>query len=247
VLLTFLKKCTHAASSFLLPQRCAVCRSRIEEGGGVCPTCWGQLTFLAGPSCIQCAHPFDVGDPAQELQCARCLVDPPFYDYTRSALLYEGAAKELILRFKHADAMHLAPTLAQWMAKAAGPLLEEGAILAPVPLHWTRLMKRKYNQAALLAREMARQHPHLIFWPELLKRKRATPPQGFKNKSERADNVHGAFTMNTALPRDLSNKVILLVDDVYTSGSTVNECARILKKAGIKAVYVLTIARVARL
>ena len=185
MLLAFLKKCTLGISNFLLPQRCVLCRVRIEEGGRVCPTCWGQLTFLAGSGCIRCGHPFEVGDPAQELQCAKCLVDPPFYEYTRSALLYEGAAKEMVLRFKHADAIHLAPTLAQWMAKAAGSLLEEGAILVPVPLHWMRLMKRKYNQAALLAREMARQHPQLTFSPELLKRKRSTPSQGFMNKSER--------------------------------------------------------------
>lgn len=214
----------------------------------MCAACWSHLTFLGGPSCPVCAYPFPI-DLQQESEnpiCGGCLKAPPPFDLGRAPLLYDMASKDLILRFKHGDALHLTPAFAKWMLRSGEDILTKTDYIAPVPLHWTRLLKRNYNQAALLASSIARQKS-IPFLPTLLTRIRATPPQGKLGTAERFQNVRHAFGLNKKYSNLINKKVITLVDDVYTSGATLKECANILKKEGAATVYILTLARVAPL
>lgn len=180
------------------------------------------------------------------LTCAGCLQKPPPFAQAKSALAYDDASKKLILRFKHGDAQHMAPTFATWLYRVGKEMLDQSDYVVPVPLHWTRLMKRQYNQAALLcnALQPLSQTPVLL---EGLKRTARTQSQGFLTKEQRTLNVAGKFVVPTKNILQVNKKVITLVDDVYTSGATVKACVKALKKAGAKKVYVLTLARVARL
>lgn len=247
-----LKKFWRQSLTFLLPARCVSCRCPVEEQGesglGLCPTCWAQVTFLGSACCDRCGIPFEVA-PAlgdTELTCGACLKSPPPFAQAKSAVLYEEVSKKLILRFKHGDAQHLAPFLAKWMLRAGKDFLAESDFLVPVPLHWTRLVKRRYNQAALLSHSLTR----LSGVPTLsegLKRTKRTPSQGRLTRDQRRLNVSGKFVASTKNLAFINKKVITLIDDVYTSGATVKECAQVLEKAGAKRVNVLTVARVARL
>jgi ComF family protein len=149
------------------------------------------------------------------------------------------------MRFKHGDATHLAPLFVRWMAQAGQTLITESEVLLPVPLHWRRLLKRGYNQAALLAQGLSRQY-HKVYLPHLLKRKRYTPSQGTKTVLQRLENVAGAFHIPSFKRKFIEGKKVLLIDDVYTSGATINECVKVLNHARVNGVNVLTLARVVR-
>ena len=158
-------------------------------------------------------------------------------------MLYDDASKRLILGFKHGDRTHLAATLAQWMHRAGQEFWDEADCLIPVPLHRWRLFKRRYNQATLLAHGLK----HLTgkpVWVDGLLRQRATPTQGHRNRKERQTNVKGAFVMNRHYGEHVQDKSIILIDDVLTTGATLNECSQTLLDAGAKDVKVLTLARV---
>lgn len=236
-----LKRFFQKSFEFLLPARCLVCQDILEGEPGLCGACWLSVDFISDPQCILCGVPFAI-NISSDLKCLSCLESPPLFKKARASLLYEGTQKELILRFKHADATHMAPVFARWMSRVGADFLPQCQGIIPVPLHWSRLLKRRYNQAALLAQGISR-HQGLPYWPTLLKRKRRTENQGQKTRAQREQNIKGAFSVNPAYP-DLTAKTICLVDDVLTSGSTVNECVRVLKKAGVKDVFVLTLARV---
>ena len=154
-----------------------------------------------------------------------------------------SASKRLVLSFKHADRTHPAPALAQWMQRAGADFWQAADFIAPVPLHRWRLFKRRYNQAALLTHELSHiaQKPALV---DLLHRKRATPIQGHFNRKQRQENVKGAFRLNAKHRKQIKDKTIILIDDVLTTGATVNECSRVLLRAGAKQLNVLTLARV---
>jgi ComF family protein len=160
-------------------------------------------------------------------------------------LRYDEASKELILRFKHADRTGSAPAFAAWLQRAGAELLAEADVLAPVPLHWSRLLARRYNQAALLARELAR----LTGKPaiqDLLVRRRRTPSQGGLGAAGRERNVSGAFHVHPRHAARIKGQRVLLIDDVLTTGATVSACSRTLRRGGATAVDVLTLARVVR-
>tara|TARA_R110002095_G_scaffold202080_1_gene183326 strand:- start:946 stop:1695 length:750 start_codon:yes stop_codon:yes gene_type:complete len=238
---------------FLLPARCLMCREVIEEEGHICASCWGELTFLSGARCNRCGIPFDIIDlengsdeNSDSLTCPSCFKDPPPFHCALSSLLYDDKSKDLILRFKHGDATHMAPAFGQWLAKAGKDILERTDYLVPVPLHWKRLLKRQYNQAALLvnALEKTCAIPALL---EGLERTAHTPTQGYLTKAERHQNVSGKFVVPSKNIDFVNKKVITIIDDVYTSGATVKACAAALKKAGADEINVLTLARVARL
>jgi ComF family protein len=156
---------------------------------------------------------------------------------------YDDSSRQLVLALKHGDRLHLAPTLAQWMRRAGAELLAGADLLVPVPLHWTRLFARRYNQAAVLALAMAKS-AGLAVSADCLIRHRRTPSQGRKNALARRRNVAGAFALRRA--GEVRGKNILLIDDVLTTGATVEECARVLKRAGAARVDVLALARAVR-
>ncbi|NCP61932.1 MAG: ComF family protein [Alphaproteobacteria bacterium] len=238
---------------FLLPARCLVCRDVIEEQGHICASCWGDLTFLSDAKCDRCGIPFEVidlktqdGAGENALTCPSCLKDPPPFHRSVSSLLYDDKSKDLILRFKHGDATHMAPAFGQWLAKAGKDILERTDYLVPVPLHWKRLLKRQYNQAALLVNELEKvcRVPALL---EGLERTSHTPTQGYLTKEERHTNVSGKFVVPSKNKNIVNKKVITIVDDVYTSGATAKACAEALQQEGVSEINILTLARVARL
>lgn len=178
--------------------------------------------------------------------CAECLAFPKPYERARAVFSYENPCRQMILAFKHGDQTHLAPSFATWLKTGGAEFLGEADALVPVPLHWLRLLKRRYNQAALLGRELGKKSgiPH---WPDVLKRVRNTPSQGHKGVGNRRKNVSGVFVLAPSWREKTPGKRLVLIDDVLTTGATVEECARVLIQEGKAArVDVLTIARVLR-
>ncbi len=226
----------------VLPPRCGGCGEPVDETPGLCAKCWSHLTFLTRPFCEQCGFPFEL-DIEGDLLCGPCLGAPPLYTKLRSVFCYEEKSKDLILRFKHGDATYLAPLLVTWMARASEEFLQKADMILPVPLHWTRLMKRGYNQAALLARGLSKK-TGVPYAPDLLKRVRQTVSQGHLSPVARRKNVSQAFCVKDSRRKNLAEKNVLLVDDVFTSGATITECVKALKKSGVKDIFVLTLARV---
>lgn len=224
----------------LFPPVCIKCGQQVVQHQALCADCWKTLHFITAPLCACCGLPFDL--PVEEgTLCASCLADRPVPEKIRSAVVYDEASKGIILRLKHGDAPDLALSLAPWLVRAGQGLLDYADVLAPVPLHRWRLLRRHYNQSALLAREVARQSG-VPLAPELLLRTRATDPQGHKNRKDRHQNVKDAFVPNPDY--DIAGKKIVLIDDVMTSGATLDACAKALLDGGAAGVGALTLARV---
>lgn len=177
--------------------------------------------------------------------CAACVaVDPP-YERARAAIAYDDGSRGLILGFKHGDRLDAVPAFAPWMARAGRELLAEADLLVPVPLHWTRLFVRRYNQASVLAQAVGRLAGRPVA-PDLLVRRRRTRSLGTFGPRQRAETVRGAFAVAPRWRASVPGARIVLVDDVLTTGATVGACIRALNKAGASAVDVLTLARVVR-
>lgn len=228
----------------LLPPLCLSCGSEVAEPGSLCPQCWSAMVFLGDPACACCGLPFEL-DPGDGVICGQCARRTPRYARARAVLRYDDASKALILRLKHADRLEGVEAFARWMARAGGAMLAEADLLVAVPLHRWRLFARRYNQAALLANAIGRMSKVAVE-PGMLVRTRRTPPQGHLGHDARARNVAGAFKVAERLRPRLEGRRIVLVDDVMTSGATVDECARVLLKAGAVSVDVLTLGRVVR-
>jgi len=208
--------------------------------GGFSADAWSRIRFLDGPVCDGCGVPFDY-DPGD--RCAACLAKPRAFDAARAACLYDETSRDPILKLKHADRLDLAPMFARWLSRTARVLIEEADAIAPVPLHPWRLLRRRYNQAAEIARPLAALTgtPYL---PDALVRRRATETQGGKSGSGRKRNVAGAFEVPARQASRVAGLRILLVDDVLTTGATAEGCARALKAAGAARVDLAVVARV---
>jgi ComF family protein len=204
---------------------------------------------LSSPLCACCGSPFEFdplgGADTASLLCGACLRAPPLFARARAVFRYDDASRGLILAFKHADRLHGAPAYGEWLARAGAELLSSATYVAPVPLHWTRLAWRRYNQAALLAEAAARVAGRTVI-PDLLVRARRTPQQGDLGAAARRRNVRRAFRVNDRHRDKLRDQRIVLVDDVFTTGATVEECTRALLDVGAAAVDILTLARVVR-
>ncbi len=227
---------------FLLPPRCPVSGKFVETQGALSPQSWTSLTFITDPACLRCGVPmeFDLGMPTT---CTPCQEKEPVYTQARAALVYNDASRDLALKFKHGDRTDALVSFVPWMERVGKELLQKADLVVPVPLHRRRLLARRYNQSALIAQALS-QKSGVPCAMQLLVRKRATPPQGHLHIKEREKNVAKAFLVNPDAQADIKGKNILLIDDVLTTGATVNECARVLLKEGAKEVNVLTLARV---
>lgn len=201
---------------------------------------WSRIRFLDGPVCDGCGVPFEF-DPGA--RCAACLAKPRAFDAARAACLYDETSRDPILQLKHADRVDLAPMLARWLSRAARELIEEADAIAPVPLHPLRLLHRRYNQAAEIARPLSVMTgtPYL---PDALVRRRDTATQAGKSGSGRKRNVAAAFEVPAGRWKQVEGLRILLVDDVLTTGATAEGCARALKAAGAARVDLAVVARV---
>ena len=209
---------------------------------GLSAEAWARIHFLDGPVCDGCGAPFDF-DPGPGIRCPACTARPRAFDAARAACVYDEASRGPILKLKHADRTDLAPMFARWLSRAAADLLAEADAIAPVPLHRLRLLRRRYNQSAEVARALAKLSgaPYLA---DALVRRRATESQAGKSGASRRRNLAGAIHVPDRRRARVEGRRILLVDDVMTTGATLEGCARALKAAGAARVDVAVIARV---
>ncbi len=226
----------------LLPPRCPACREIVDNAGRFCLKCWTGLTFLTDPVCAGCGAPFEI-DHGPGARCGACLETPPRFAAARAALAYDGSARTVLLGFKHGDRQHLVDIMAPQLVRAGRDWFGPDTILVPVPLHRWRLWKRGFNQAALLARAVSRRTGTPLVVDALARVKPTRSSQGMGRRA-RANNVRGAFRV--AQPAAIKAKEIILIDDVLTTGATVEACTRMLLRGGATRVRVLTWARVVR-
>ena len=225
----------------VLPPRCLACGETVGEPHSLCGRCWSSITFFGPPWCAACGLPFPhpMGDGAV---CADCARGRASWDRARAVMRYDKYSRRLVLALKY-DRTDLANALGRWMRQAGGEVLAGADLVVPVPLHWTRLLSRRYNQAGLLAHAIcAAGGPPVA--PDWLIRRRRTPSQGRLGPLARARNVRGAFVLRAGC--DVRGKRVVIVDDVLTTGATVEECARVLRRGGAVFVAVLTLARALR-
>jgi ComF family protein len=236
-----LLKAGRAAQDLVLPHHAFDAGSRAASPG-LTAAGWSKIAFLDSPVCDGCGLPFEY-DFGQGVRCPACEARPKAFSRARAACLYDEHSRDLILQFKHADRLDLARLFSLWLGRAAADLIEQADAVTPVPMHPLRLIRRRYNQAAEIARPLARR-AGLAYWPGALKRRRAGESQAGKSGSGRRRNVQGAYACAAGWEKRIEGKRILLVDDVMTTGATAEACAKALTRAGAAAVYVAVIARV---
>jgi len=231
-----------AVLNLVFPPLCLHCRAQVAQPG-FCAECWSAIAFLDGPGCSCCGLPFPVALEGENV-CAACLVKPPAFDTARAILAYDDKSRGAILALKHADRLDLVPGFARWLSRVGRGALENSDLVIPVPLHPSRLWRRRYNQAAELARRLARDW-NLAYAPAALLRSRATQSQGaMPSAKARRRNVLKAFQVPD--PAVVAGKRVLLLDDVLTTGATAEACGMSLKRAGAARVHVLVLARVVK-
>ena len=229
----------------LFPPQCIGCGGLVAEDFGLCGTCWRDTPFVTGLSCDKCGVPMTGEETGQPEHCDDCLTVARPWNRGRSALVYRDTARKLVLGLKHGDRQDLVRPAARWMAGIAGPLLHDDTVLVPVPAHYYRLLRRRYNQAALLAHEVGKQVQRPVL-PDLLIRSRATAVQDGMTRDQRFANMSGAVVPSKSGKLRLAGRSVLLVDDVMTSGATLAAATDACHGAGARAVDVLVLARVAK-
>ncbi len=231
-----------AIADLVFPPICLGCAAIAERHGGFCAACWRGLHFIEKPYCPILGTPFshDMGDA---IVSPEAIADPPHFDRARAALRYDGMARSLVQGLKYRDRTDLARTMATWMLRASDGYVDGCDAIVVVPLHRWRLMRRQFNQSAELARALATLSGR-PFLPAALRRTRATRRQVGLGARQRRENVRGAFAVTESGRAALFGSRVVLVDDVYTTGATVNAVSRTLGAAGVSDVTVLTFARV---
>jgi ComF family protein len=224
-----------------LPPLCPACDEPVRDAKALCAACWAKLGFIAPPYCERLGIPFAY-DPGPGILSMQAIADPPAYQRCRAAVRYDEVARSLVHALKYGDRLDLAPTLGGWMASAGRELTRDADALVPVPLHWRRAWARRFNQSAALARVISAASGVPLCTP--LRRVRATPHQVGLTRSERAINVQGAFRVPPEARGEVAGRRLVLVDDVLTSGATLDSSARALLRAGAAQVDVLVFARV---
>lgn len=217
----------------------------VDSDFGLCGPCWRDTPFIGGLVCEACGTPLQGGHDGHRIECDDCMKMPRPWHSGRSALLYKDRARRMVLALKHGDRAEIARPAALWMARAVRDLVQKNMLIVPVPLHWTRLIKRRYNQSALLASALSREFD-LSYCPDVLVRTRRTQMLDGKSVAQRFDALAGSIQVQTKRRHRITARPVLLVDDVMTSGATLAACTNALKAAGSREVYIVTLARVAK-
>ena len=232
------------AVDLVFPPTCLACRKAVADHDALCAACWGGIRFIERPFCERLGVPFAIDLGAEGLLSPEAIAQPPVYARARVVARFDdGPARRLVHRLKYGDRLELAQALGTWMSRAGEELLSAGDLLVPVPLHRGRLMRRRFNQSALLARVIS----DLSGLPvdlDVLHRAKPTPPQVGLTRTQRALNVQGAFKVAPEHQAAVEGRAVVLVDDVVTSGATANAAARALLRAGARRVDLLAFARV---
>lgn len=227
---------------FALPPRCPACFAPTDVHHAVCGACWGRMPLIAEPVCAVTGAPLPMPSPPGTISPA-ALADPPLYRRARAPALYHGPARTLVQGLKYADRYDCAVPMAMWMARAGRELLEDADLIVPVPLHWRRQLARRFNQSAVLAARLGRIAGKPVAH-DVVVRKRATRQQVGLTAKQRATNVAGAFTVKETAKDRIAGRTILLIDDVVTTGATIDACVKALLRSGAGHVDVLSFARV---
>jgi ComF family protein len=238
-----LERLWRPALDIVLPERCPACGKITPSGGHFCVDCWQSIQYLSGPACQLCNLPLPFAEHSEQC-CGTCLQKPPIHDGICAAVAYGDIAREVALRLKYGGKIGLAKMIGAQLNRYLE--LENSAqiLLIPVPLHWTRLWSRSYNQAALIAQSLAAPSPQLRYAPDILLRIKRTPYLRGMSAKQRKQTVGRAFTVNPKRRELLPEADVILVDDIYTTGATTDACVRMLKKAGAKRVRIFCWARV---
>jgi ComF family protein len=226
----------------ILPPQCLSCRDLVAEPGQLCAQCWSDVRFIDAPYCAVCGRPFEF-DTGPDALCGDCAAHLPAYTRARAVMIYDEASRDLILGFKRGDRLEGAPAFGQWMARSGRSLLDGADLILPVPLHRRRLFSRRFNQAAVLAHAIGKSAGIPVLADGLV-RKKPTPSQAGLSRSGRYRNVRGAFAVRPRYKEALRGLHVILVDDVMTTGATVESCTKTLLRGGAASVSVITLARV---
>jgi len=229
----------------IYPAQCVACDAPTESDFGLCSDCWGKTHFIHGLVCGTCGAPQMGEDTGEAIQCDDCMTTARPWDKGRSALVYKEIGRRLVLALKHGDRTELTQTAGRWMAHVAKDLVAPHAFVVPVPLHWSRLIRRRYNQSALLSNVVAKQLG-LAHCPDALMRTIRTKPLDGHNRDERFATLADAITYHPRRAHILKGADILLVDDVMTSGATLAACTQACYDVGAQSVCVVTLARVTK-
>lgn len=236
------------ALDWLYPPVCLGCGEETDAPSGLCAACFSDAAFVSGPVCARCGVPAPPGPEGEDPPlCDACLRAPPAFDMARAAALYDGSIRRAALALKHGDRLDIARAAAPWLLRAGREMVAAADLIAPAPLHWTRLWRRRFNQSAELARWLAAAAGReAALAPDLLRRIRRTPSQEGRSRAARIANMEGAFAVRAGWAARVAGARVLLVDDVITTGATLSACAEALRAAGAARVDALALARVAR-
>jgi ComF family protein len=224
------------------PPQCVACGAITAEPATLCASCWQGMPFIARPFCERLGTPF-AADIGGLLLSPAAIADPPVFGRARAVAQHEGAARALVHKLKYSDRQELAVAMGRMMASAAADVIEDATVIVPVPLHWTRLWQRRFNQAAALANQLGG-HAGLPVEPVFLRRRKRTRMQVGLTRTQRQQNLQGAFVVPEESRPALRGQRVLLVDDVMTTSATANAAARILLRGGAESVDIVTFARV---
>jgi predicted amidophosphoribosyltransferase len=229
----------------IYPAQCVACDEQTEAEYGLCGRCWSDTTFIAGTICDTCGAPLPGEAGNVPVFCDDCMTTARPWDRGRAAVVYAGIGRRIVLGLKHGGRIDLAYPAALWMSRGLSPLVTPETLIIPVPLHWMRLARRRYNQSALLARHLGKIH-QAPFCLDALQRTQRTKSLDGQGKEARFATLSGVIKPNPRRAAKLAGRDILLVDDVMTSGATLAACTEAVRAAGAGTVSIATLARVVK-